>query len=235
MSVIYNGRDLEAMSFAVNYHHWILNEFRPFLGRRIVEVGAGTGGFSELLVTLQLEKLILVEPSSMVESLRSKFSSVAKIEIVKSTFVESAEDIQAENPDSIIYVNVLEHIDDDARELKMIINALTPGGRVFIFVPAHQWLFGPFDRAVGHFRRYSRPVLERQCKDAGFKIVRSTNFDLLGVVPWWIKYRLLKSDSLNPSAVELYDRFAVPVTRFLENTFGAPIGKNILLIGEKLA
>ena len=57
MSVIYNGRDLEAMSFAVNYHHWILNEFRPFLGRRIVEVGAGTGGFSELLVTLQLEKL----------------------------------------------------------------------------------------------------------------------------------------------------------------------------------
>lgn len=233
MSLVYNGRDLEAMSFALNYHRWILDEFRPLMGSRIVEVGAGTGGFSELLLRLSFEKLILIEPSLMFEQLRMNLSGNERVSIIQSTFLQAANDILHERPDSIVYVNVLEHIDDDAGELDLVHKTLVPGGRIFVFVPAHQWLFGGFDRAVGHVRRYSRASLQKKCVQAGFKIVRSINFDLLGVAPWWIKYCLLRSNDLSPQAVALYDRVAVPVTRFFESTFGAPVGKNILLIGEK--
>jgi SAM-dependent methyltransferase len=233
MSVVYNGRDLEAMSFAVNYHSWMLDEFRPFLGRRIIEVGAGTGGFSRLLLPLDREKLILIEPSKMIEDLRSNLSGNENISIVEAIFSDVAELLAAERPDSVIYVNVLEHIQDDVGELKLVYRTLAPGGRIFIFVPAHQSLFGAFDVAVGHFRRYSRIDLERKCLTAGFKIIRSINFDLLGVILWWIKFRLLRSSDLSPAAVALYDKYAVPVTRFFEGSIGAPVGKNILLIGEK--
>ncbi len=236
MKTTYVGTDLEAMSFAENYHRWILNELRPFLGKSLVEVGAGTGSFSELLLECSPDSLMLVEPSEMVEKLRRNISSKnggAKIRIFDSAFRDVADEVTAAKPDSIIYVNVLEHIEDDSAELAAVFDALVPGGRVFIFVPAHPWLYGAFDKSVGHFRRYRRHELEQRTRAAGFEIRVSKYFDLIGVAPWWIKYRLLRSEKLEPKAVELYDRWAVPVTRAIESAIKPPTGKNLLLIGEK--
>ncbi len=133
----------------------------------------------------------------------------------------------------MIYVNVLEHIEDDERELKFIYETLCEGGRLFIFVPAFEWLYGEFDKAVGHFRRYTREDLENKCRAQKFKIIRSEYFDLVGIIPWWIKYRLFKSSSLNTGAVHVYDKFVVPLTGFFESRISLPIGKNILLVAEK--
>ena len=110
-------------------------------------------------------------------------------------FENVADDIKAtQQPDSIIYVNVLEHIADDVNELKQISRTLHTGGRLFIFVPAFPWLFGSFDRQINYFRRYTRTELEEKCVTAGFKVITSKYFDLFGVVPWWVKYRLLQSN-----------------------------------------
>jgi SAM-dependent methyltransferase len=236
MKTTYVGTDLEAMSFAENYHRWILHELRPYLGKTIVEVGAGTGSFSELLLACGPESLMLVEPSQMVDKLRENLAPFAKratVRVFDATFRELADEIASAKPDSIIYVNVLEHIEDDAAELAAVFDALPRGGRILIFVPAHPFLYGAFDRSVGHFRRYRRAELMRTCRAAGFEILVSKYFDLLGVAPWWIKYRLLRSEKLEPRAVELYDRWAVPVTRALEGILTPPTGKNLLLIGER--
>jgi len=236
MKTTYVGTDLEAMSFAENYHRWILNELRPYLGKSLVEVGAGTGSFSELLLECRPTSLILVEPSEMVGKLRQTISpekNGASIRIFDSSFRDVSDEIAAAKPDSVIYVNVLEHIEDDSAELSAVFDALTPGGRVFIFVPAHPWLYGAFDKSVGHFRRYRRTELEERTRAAGFNILVSKYFDFVGVAPWWIKYRLLRSATLEPKAVELYDRFAVPVTRAVESAITPPTGKNLLLIGER--
>ena len=236
-TVVYIGKDLEAMSFAVNYHRWIFDVFRPFLGKRIVEVGAGTGSFSELLLKGEPHSLSLVEPSKMYEYLTANIAQMktnAEVKTYKSIFTSVSETIkQNQNPDSIIYVNVLEHVEDDEAELKAMYETLDDSGRIFIFVPAFQWLYGNFDKHVGHFRRYTKDELETKTKAAGFKIIKSFYFDFAGVIPWWIKYRLLKSDELNSGAIKLYDKFVVPITKTFESFITPPPGKNLLLIAVK--
>jgi SAM-dependent methyltransferase len=236
--IVYVGRDLEAMSFAVNYHRWILDVFSPWLGARLVEVGAGTGEFSELLLARRPETISLVEPSAdmhrLLEGRVHAAGALASVATYNATFADVAERIRAEqSPDSVIYVNVLEHVRDDEAELRAVHRTLGAGGKVFIFVPALPWLYGEFDRRVGHHRRYTKAELEEKCRRAGFTILKSVYFDLAGIAPWWIQYRLLKAGTLRPGAVKLYDRLVVPVTRAFESLVNPPLGKNLLLIAEK--
>jgi len=235
--VVYVGKDLEAMSFAVNYHRWIYDEISRYLGKNIIEVGAGIGSFSEMLLESDPDTLSLVEPSELYGQLAEVFSGEGKrtrIDTYNAIFAEVADLIIASTvPDSIIYINVLEHIDDDQGELRLIHKSLKDGGKCVLFVPALQFLYGNFDRALGHYRRYRKGELERKCVDAGFTILRSTYFDFAGVLPWFVKYRLLRSEELGGGAVELYDRLVVPVFKRIEAVVPVPIGKNILLIVEK--
>lgn len=235
----YTGRELEAMSVAANYHNWILDIFKPHLGRHLVEVGAGLGSFSELILGRHdCETLSLVEPSrDMCEQLRvraSQMPPIPRVDVYQGSFAEAAGLISAKHlPDSVIYVNVLEHIEDDEGELAAIHNTLSAQGRVFIFVPALAWLYGAFDERVGHVRRYTKNDLEARLHRAGFKIVVSSYFDLAGVAPWWIKYRLLKSSKMQAEAVRFYDRYIVPSARRFEALIKPPIGKNLIVVAEK--
>ena len=236
--ISYEGTDLESMSFALNYHRWILELFAPYMGSRLVEVGAGTGSFSELILERKPESLTLVEPSremfAILDRRAREWAATSDVETRNDVFAAVAEEVAARRrPDSIIYVNVLEHVPDDEGELRAVHRALAPGGRVFIFVPAFRWLYGGFDRRVAHVRRYTRPELEGKCAAAGFHVLKSVYFDLAGVAPWWIKYRLLKSDSMEPGLVKLYDRCFVPLVKVAERVVPPPLGKNVLLVAEK--
>ncbi|HEX8560802.1 MAG TPA: class I SAM-dependent methyltransferase [Pyrinomonadaceae bacterium] len=234
----YAGRDLESMSFARNYHRWILDLFAPRLGRRIVEVGAGSGSFSELLLERSPESLALVEPSPemhgrLVENLRGA-ARATRVSFHNDTFARVARRLaERERPDSVIYVNVLEHVEDDEAELRVVRETLGPGGRLFVFVPAFEWLYGSFDRQVGHRRRYTRRGLAEKCRRAGLEVVEAVYFDAAGVLPWWLKYRVLRSEEMEPAAVRFYDRFCVPVLRRVEALVPPPVGKNVLLVAEK--
>lgn len=236
-AVIYPGKDLEAMSFAVKYHRWLLDELRPYFGKNIVEVGAGKGSFSEMLLDTEPDSLSLVEPSEMFFDLERNISSGingTRVGFYHSIFERARSEIISQaKPDTIIYVNVLEHIEDDARELDLIHESLADGGRCLIFVPAMRALFSDFDRDLGHFRRYRKAELETKVRDAGFRILKSKFFDLAGVAPWFVKYRILRSRTLGGGAVSLYDNLVVPIMRQVESVIAPPIGKNILLVAEK--
>jgi SAM-dependent methyltransferase len=236
-STKYVGKDLESMSFAANYHKWILREFRPFLGKHLVEVGAGTGSFSELLLQENPQSLDLVEPSEMFDHLQQNIPQIktnAAVSYHRAFFSQVAQQIADKNqPDSIIYVNVMEHIEDDVAELKVVYQTLKPGARCFIFVPALMFLYGAFDRRIGHFRRYTKRDLDEKCRSVGFKILKSKYVDFAGILPWYVKYKIFKSDSLEQGLVNTYDKCAVPVISRLETIVKAPIGKNCLAIVEK--
>jgi hypothetical protein len=236
-SIPYEGRDLESMSFALRYHRWILEIFDPYLGRRVAEIGAGSGSISKLLLTRKLESLIVVEPSSeMFQLLTTSLSAIegsTKIRLHNSTFRRVVGEIRSEQPDSILYINVMEHIVEDEEELLAIHRTLGRGGRVFIFVPALKWLYSAFDKRIGHLRRYTKPELIQKCERSGFRILKSHYVDFAGILPWWVKFCLLRSDTLNPSNVKYYDKLAVPVIRVAESLILPPIGKNLLLIAEK--
>lgn len=233
--VVYPGKDLEAMSFAVNYHKWILDEFRPFLGRKVIEVGAGTGDFSALLINEKIDELALVEPSEMFYQLSQNIRSESiSVSFFHNIFADVAGQFEGSKaPDTIIYINVLEHIEDDANELRLIFDRLVPGGHALIFVPALPSLYGEFDRQIGHFRRYIKKGLCDLATGAGFKVVKAKYFDFVGIFPWFVKYKVLGSASLESGLIKLYDTVAVPVNKVAESLITPPIGKNLLFVLQK--
>src|SRR6476659_2703371 len=151
-AVNYPGKDLEAMSFAVKYHRWLLDELRPYIGKNIVEVGAGKGSFSEMLIELEPESLTVIEPSEMFDDLTknpSLNSNGTEIRFFNTIFEKAVPDLAGINkPDTVIYVNVLEHIEDDVLELRIINDCLAENGRCLIFVPAMPSLLSEFDRDI---------------------------------------------------------------------------------------
>ncbi len=227
----YFGKDLEAMSFAKNYHDWILAEFLPYLGSSVAEVGAGVGSFSDLVLKTNIEKLQAFEPSqNMYPFLESLLAKDRRAQAINGFF---GRELTGENFDSVLYVNVLEHIEEDALELANAYETLNSNGHLLIFVPALPWLYSDLDRQIGHFRRYLKKDLVRITQKAGFSIVKAQYFDIAGIVPWYINFVLLKN-SISGGSVSLYDKLVIPIMRVVEGSISPPIGKNILLVGKKI-
>lgn len=225
------------MAFAPNYHGWILDRFRPYLGRRVAEIGAGTGNFARLLLRERIDSLHLIEPSSaMFQHLPAvaQREPLGRVTLHNALFLAVAQQLKVAQIDSIVYVNVLEHIAEDERELAGMNEVLPRGGRIFIFVPALPFLFGSHDSAVGHVRRYRRRELAAKCRNAGFTVLHIGYLDIVGIIPWWIKYRLLRSTRMEAGAVRLYDGAVVPIVSRLERWLPPPIGKNLVLVAEKI-
>jgi len=159
----------------------------------------------------------------------------AHVAIAKQgTLSENIDAVRSEGaPDSILYVNVLEHVEDDSAELASIYSLLRRGGHALIFVPANRWLFGSMDRQLGHYRRYSMAELRDKCEKAGFTVCLASHFDFFGVLPWWVKYCLLRSSAMEPATVRFYDRWVVPLSRAIETRISPPVGKNLLVVALK--
>jgi len=228
----YAGRDLEAMAFARNYHGWIRDLFAPHVRGDVAEVGAGDARFSTLLLELAPRSLTLFEPSAdMHARQRTYLPEAAPVTRHQATFTDLA-DRHVAVFDTMVYVNVMEHIADDDGELALIHRALRPGGTLCLFVPALPWLMSDFDRSIGHHRRYVRAALRTQARSAGFELVRSHYLDFPGVLPWFVIMRLMRGQ-LTLAKVATYDRYVVPWMRRIETLRPPPFGKNLILIARK--
>lgn len=229
MAENYPGKELEAMSFAANYHRWIVDELAPFLGKRVVEVGAGIGSVSALLLEKPIERLVACEPSqNMFPQLADALRGDPRAEARNEFFGGGDETF-----DSVAYINVLEHIDDDRGELVRAHARLRPGGHLLVFVPALAWLMSDFDRRIGHVRRYSLPGLRSLARDAGFVVERLRYFDAAGVLPWYLNFVVLRR-GLGSGGVAAYDRMVVPPMRLVEGWIAPPLGKNLLMVARKV-
>lgn len=231
MAANYPGRELEAMSFADNYHRWIVDELSPYLGARVAEVGAGIGSVSALLLEKPIEHLEAYEPSAnMFPRLAARLAGEPRARAVNGFFGMGA---APERFDSIAYINVLEHIEDDAGELRRAFRKLRPGGHLLVFVPALGWLYSEFDRRIGHARRYSRRQLRDLVAAAGFEVTLAKYFDVAGVLPWLVNFVILRR-GLGAGGVALYDRLVVPPMRRVERWIAPPLGKNLLMVARKV-
>jgi len=230
---LYFGKDLEIMSFANNYHHWILEEFSPYLGDHVAEIGAGMGNFSLLLLEKGIQRLVAFEPSeNMYPYLEKRLSPYPCAEAFHGFFKDKLSE-HRDYFDSAVYVNVLEHIEDEKKELTCALSSLKDNGFLCIFVPALSWLYSEVDRELNHYRRYHKKEIKHLLESAGFKILKVKYFDLLGIIPWYIKFTLLKK-TMRGSNVRLYDKLVVPVMRRLEGFVTPPIGKNIIAVAQKI-
>ena len=228
----YGGRDLESMAGAKNYYAWIIDEFAPYLGAKGAEVGAGSGTFSEILASTGLSHLTSFEPSpNMYALLEKRFQGRARVE-TRQAYVEDVAHLYPGAFDSVTYVNVLEHVRDDLRELRIAGGMLAPGGHLLLFVPAHQLLYSPFDRECGHYRRYNKKDLSEIVERSGLSIRTVKYFDVPGAFAWFLMFVLLRR-TLTGGSVRAYDRLVVPLARKTEKIVPPPFGKNLLLVARK--
>lgn len=230
----YDGRDLEALCFAENYYRWMLGEFAPFVQRRILEVGAGSGTLTERLLQYQPERIVSLEPSeNMFPHLRSKYAGSPVVETRGGYLSDCIAELRGQF-DTVVYVNVLEHVPDDAAEMRHAVDSLNPGGHLLIFVPALPMLYGTADELFGHYRRYTKQSLMAALEGHELDIVRFRYFDVAGIAPWWLAFVVLRRSFLSPGMVKVYDRLVVPWASRLERmTESWPAGKNLLCVARK--
>ena len=220
------------MHEAPNYYQWILQEFNPFLKGKVLEVGAGSGTFSDLLEKCSITELTAIEPSrEMYPLLVKRFQGSERVKCHQAFFPAISASYH-EHFDSAVYINVLEHIENDKVELQHVYASLTDGGTVCIFVPALSWLFSESDRSVGHYRRYHKKPLKKLLEEVGFEVVRIHYFDVVGVLPWFLFMKLMKKKVTGNNAA-LYDSIVVPIMRRLESIVSPSLGKNLVVVARK--
>ncbi len=129
---------------------------------------------------------------------------------------------------SVVAINVLEHLEDDAAALRRLASCTEPGGTVVIWVPGYQQLYGDFDRRVGHVRRYTPRTLRAAFVAAGLVPETVKPVNLLGGMAWWLMVRRGGVGAPRPGLVRVYDRVVVPTTRLLERRLTPPFGQSVL-------
>jgi SAM-dependent methyltransferase len=222
------GRSMEDSSGADQrrYRAFQLELIAPHCGDSVLEVGAGLGEFASQLTGLRRHVVTDVDPGA-VAAMAERFSDRPEVEARTLDLADGAIDVGTPLA-SVVAINVLEHIDDDTSALRSLATMVEPGGRIVLWVPGYMQLYGDFDRAVGHVRRYTPRTLTAVITAAGLtpELVRPVN--LLGGVAWWLTVRRGGVGTPKPSLVRTYDRFVVPLTRLVERRVVPPFGQSVL-------
>lgn len=226
-------RDLEIMVSTVNYRKWIYSHISGSMGRRVIELGAGIGNFTQLFTDREL--VVAVDNSeSAVEQMRKKFSDFQnviplKIDIEGPGLLE----LSKYEADTIVCINVLEHIHNDAEVMANMFDILKTGDKVVLLVPAFQFLYGSIDSIVGHHRRYSKKEFSKILTEAGFAIKDIFFMNFIAVLAWFLNNRILKRQEESPAQVLFFDKFIVPWLQKAEHIIRPPFGLSLIAIGEK--
>lgn len=223
---------LEIMSAAPRYNRWQYDVIAPWLGRRILEVGSGIGNMSEHIVAAGPDLVVLTDVDEWYrERLRERFAGQPKVRVDALMLPDpgAAGRLGGLGLDTIVALNVVEHIADDVGTLRTMRDLVVPGGRVVILVPALPALFGTLDTALGHYRRYSRRTLGASFAKAGLRLRAMFWYNRIGVFGWWWNGRVRKVDRIPVGQLRAFDRL-VPVLRF-ERCLPLPFGQSLVAIG----
>ncbi len=227
------GRELENHLGGVdarNYRSYQLSLVGGHLGRSVLEVGSGLGDFSALLTGARRLVVSDTDPGCL-DALRRRFAGDPRVDVLEVDLDRTV--TLAEQVESVLAMNVLEHILDDVAALRALGGLLVPGGAVVLWVPAYPALFGDFDRLVGHHRRYTPASLRAAVEAADLvpELLRPVN--LLGGVAWWLAVRRGGTGVASPRLIRAYDRLVVPVTRMLERHWSPPFGQSLLCVARR--
>jgi glycosyltransferase involved in cell wall biosynthesis len=207
---------LDAVEQAPRFNRWMYDSVRPWIGSRVAELGVGRGNLSRHIK--QHEHVLLTDyRMDYLEPLHEKWRHHPHLEIAKldMTAREDYESLRAFAPDTVVFLNVLEHIEADRQVLANLFATVPAGCRLVVLVPYNQKLFSEFDRALGHYRRYQRLELEGKMREAGFEVERQFFFNKAGVIVWYVANTLGRQVSLKPWQLRIYNAFT-PLCRVLD-------------------
>jgi len=210
-----------------HYNRWIISIFSKYYGKNILEVGSGLGGLSQYFPNTKVT----------LSDLRSDYFKYLKTRFKHKTLKLN---IEKESPskiinsfDTIFSSNVFEHIDDDNSAMKNCYKLLKKKGKFLMFVPARSEIYGNLDKAMGHFRRYTKEELTQKAKQAGFKIIKIKYVNFPGYFTWWLRGKMSSKSSSDSIMAKIFDTIIVPLL-YLEKYLPLPFGQSLILIAQKL-
>jgi glycosyltransferase involved in cell wall biosynthesis len=222
---------LQSVRKARGFNRWMYRTIQKYVGQRVLEAGCGIGNFTEML--LDRSRLVCADLDDFyVEMIGRRFGHLENIRTIKTDLAtqDVIDKVEPEKIDSIICLNVIEHIPDDEAVLANFYKLLTPGGHAIILVPAHPWLYSKTDETLGHCRRYTQEMLQERLKKAGFEVADLWEFNRLGVYGWWVS-KQLKKDTLSPRQMKLYE-WLLPIAKLMD-AFEAGPGLSVIGVGRK--
>lgn len=231
----YVGQELEIFAHAVQWKEYYGSFIKPFLGERVLEVGAGLGATTSALHDPIVKEWVCLEPDpSFVKILRAK---VQGNELPPGCH-EKLGTVDQLNKDDlydcILYIDVLEHIEGDKAELMIAASHLQPSGTLVVLSPAHQWLFTPFDQAIGHFRRYSKKSLA-QLGPHDCSMQRLMYLDSAGALLSLVNKLFLRQSMPTVRQIVFWDRFVIPVSKVLDRICMFNLGKSVVAVWKRTA
>jgi len=227
-----NTLTLFILEGAEAYHRWIFEKISPYLGEDILEVGCGIGNLTALL--LSKGRVIAADVNEdYLQTMENKYRSHPNLKGILTW------DIQKDPPknfsisiDTIVCLNVLEHIEDDHDALRKFCELLPVGGRLIILVPALKRLYNVLDKELGHFRRYNREELIKKIVENDFKVCALRYFNLFGILGWFINGTLLRRRLLPSGQISVFNKM-VPLFIRIEKVIPPWIGQSLIIVGEK--
>ena len=223
----YVGDELALFAHAHNWKHYWGLQLAPFVSGDVLEVGAGIGSNTIALRHLSLGRWLCLEPDGQLLSVleeRATIGSSAPVEVICGTVDLLAKD---ELFDTALYIDVLEHIADDVAELGAVAKHIRCRGHIIVLSPAHQLLYSPFDRVIGHQRRYDRALL-RRCTPSGGQLIMMRYLDSVGYFLSLANRIVLHQASPTLKQILFWDRCILPLSQWIDPWLGYRFGKSIL-------
>ncbi len=224
----YSGTELGMFAQAVNWKRYFAKKIKPFISGDVLEVGAGTGNNTKLLNDGSLRSWLLLEPDikhcSILKGMLTRNELPATCSLQEGFIVN----IEKEKKfDTILYLDVLEHIDDDGAEIGFAAERLKEGGKLIVLSPAHQFLFSPFDKAIGHCRRYDKKAI-RSAVNGRLREISINYYDSIGLMASLANKLLLRQSSPTNAQVHFWDKYMVSGSRIVDPLFFYRVGKTII-------
>lgn len=229
----YAGDELETFAHAVHWKDYFHRSIASFVRGDVLEVGAGIGATTRALCTGNERSWVCLEPDAQLASQLIESAGDKPMPIDPEVVIGCVSDLPGDRLfDAILYIDVLEHIEDDAAELARAAAHLNPGGHVIVLSPAHQLAFSEYDAAIGHYRRYNKSML-RAVEPAGLRRAAMFHLDSLGLMLSLANRFVLRSNNPKPRQIKFWDRWVVPCSRVLDPVVGRSFGRSIVGVWQR--
>lgn len=226
----YIASTLDLFAGARVWKGYLRSQLEPYLRGEVLEVGAGIGGTTRALYTPRAERWVCLEPDAALAGRLS--DAIARRELPSACEVRLgtlAEIGNEERFDTILYIDVLEHIQNDRDEVRSASGYLKAGGSLIILSPAHQWLFTPFDKVIGHYRRYTKQMMA-ELTPPKLELIRLDYLDSAGLLASSGNRYMLHASMPTARQVALWDRVMVRLSRVMDPLLRYSLGKSVLAV-----